>query len=89
MKSPALLPQIDDSLRRYRSDAGQFLQLFYIRDVQIDGFRRRIFFGVCHGAKNEQSCEAESQSANPGTLRRHVIAASGSTGFSLWILIFI
>ncbi len=46
MKSPALLPQVDDPLSRHCANARQFLQLFYIRNIEIDRFRWRIFFGA-------------------------------------------
>ena len=43
MESPALMAEIHDGLRSFGADARSFLQLFNIRNVQMQRMRRRLF----------------------------------------------
>ena len=65
VKTAALLPQVDNSLRYDWPHAGQFLKFLHVRDVQIDWFSRWLLLSLrCWERQNEQ--KRHNQCADTG-----------------------
>ena len=54
VKTAALLPQVDNSLRYDWPHAGQFLKFLHVRDIEIDGLCGRLFLRKRARKRNKQ-----------------------------------